>query len=91
VFDRALKRNIVFSPHNLAQDSPFNEFNVILCRNVLIYFNKRLQERVQSLLYQSLILFGILGLGQQETIKFDPCEDQYEEVESGTRLYRRIG
>src|SRR5258706_3799776 len=90
IFDPKLKYNIVFSPHNLAQDSPFNEFNVILCRNVLIYFNKQLQERVHNLLYESLAIFGILGLGQQETIKFDPCEDNYAEIESGARLYRRI-
>jgi chemotaxis protein methyltransferase CheR len=90
IFASALRQNIVFSPHNLAQDGPFNEFNVIWCRNVLIYFNKRLQARVHKLLYSSLGLFGILGLGQQESIKFDPHEESYEELERGTRLYRRI-
>src|SRR5262249_32962029 len=85
IFDTALKHNIVFSPHNLAQDGLFNEFHVIWCRNVLIYFNKRLQARVHKLLYASLGLFGILGLGQQESIKFDPLEDRYEELEHGTR------
>jgi len=90
IFNPSLKRNIVFSPHNLAQDGPFNDFNVILCRNVLIYFNKQLQERVHNLLYESLVIFGILGLGQQETIKFNPHEHKYEELERGERLYRRI-
>jgi chemotaxis protein methyltransferase CheR len=90
IFDPALKQNIVFSPHNLAQDGPFNEFNVIWCRNVLIYFSKRLQARVHKLLYTSLGVFGILGLGQQESIKFDPHENNYEELERGTRLYRRV-
>jgi chemotaxis protein methyltransferase CheR len=90
IFDAALKQNLVFSPHNLAQDGPFNEFNVIWCRNVLIYFNKQLQARVHKLLYTSLGVFGILGLGQQESISFDSHENNYEEVERGTRLYRRI-
>ena len=90
IFNPSLKRNIIFSPHNLAQDGPFNDFNVILCRNVLIYFNKQLQERVHNLLYESLVIFGILGLGQQETIKFNPHEHKYEELERGERLYRRI-
>jgi chemotaxis protein methyltransferase CheR len=90
IFSPSLKQNIVFSPHNLAQDGPFNEFNVILCRNVLIYFNKQLQERVHNLLYQSLVAFGILGLGQQESIKFNPHEHKYEELELGSRLYRRV-
>jgi chemotaxis protein methyltransferase CheR len=90
IFDAELKRNIIFSLHDLVQDSAFNEFNVILCRNVLIYFNKRLQERVHRLIYESLTPFGILGLGQQETIKFNPHEDKYEELEHGERLYRRI-
>ncbi len=89
-FIRTLSINIVFSPHNLVQDRLFNEFNVILCRNVLIYFNKQLQERVHDLLYESLTMFGVLGLGQQETIKFNPREDSYEEIEGGTHLYRRI-
>jgi len=90
IFTSTLRQNIVFSPHNLAQDVPFNEFNVIWCRNVLIYFNKQLQSRVHKLLYSSLGLFGILGLGQQESIKFDEHEESYEELEHGTRLYRRI-
>jgi chemotaxis protein methyltransferase CheR len=90
IFHSDLKGNMVFSPHNLAQDSLFNEFNVILCRNVLIYFNQHLQERVHSLLYESLTMFGILGLGQQETIKFNPREGSYAEIEDGTHLYQRI-
>jgi chemotaxis protein methyltransferase CheR len=87
----ALGENIVFSQHNLAMDSSFNEFHVILCRNVLIYFNEQLQARVHSLLYDSLVMFGVLGLGQQETIKFNPHEGRYEELERGEKLYRRVG
>ncbi|MBW4561377.1 MAG: protein-glutamate O-methyltransferase CheR [Mojavia pulchra JT2-VF2] len=90
IFRPSLKENIVFSPHNLATDSSFNEFNVILCRNVLIYFNKSLQEKVHSLLYESLIRFGILGLGRQESLKFTPYEKHYEELVRSEKLYRRI-
>ncbi len=90
IFSASLRDNIVFSQHNLAMDGPFNEFNVIMCRNVLIYFNKTLQERVHNLLYESLVMFGVLGLGQQETVKFNPYESAYEELERGSRLYRRV-
>ncbi len=68
-----------------------NEFNVILCRNVLIYFDKVLQERVHNLFYHSLSRFGILGLGSQESIKFTPHEKNYEELAGHARLYRRVG
>ncbi|HEY9805726.1 MAG TPA: CheR family methyltransferase, partial [Candidatus Obscuribacterales bacterium] len=84
------KENLVFSQHNLATDGSFNEFNVILCRNVLIYFNNALQDRVHKLLYESLGRFGILGLGQQESLSLTKYEDCYEELESREKLYRRI-
>lgn len=85
-----LKENIVFATHNLATDASFNEFHVIVCRNVLIYFNAQLQTRVYQLFHDSLRRFGILGLGQQETLKFSPCQENYKPVEAQTRLYRRI-
>lgn len=91
IFRSSLKENIIFSQHNLVTDGSFNEFNVILCRNVLIYFNQALQERVHKLLYESLCMFGVLGLGQQESIEFTPHEKHYEELASGEKLYRRIG
>jgi chemotaxis protein methyltransferase CheR len=65
-----LKENLVFATHNLVTDASFNEFNVIVCRNVLIYFNSELQTRVHQLFHDSLRRFGILGLGQQESLKF---------------------
>jgi chemotaxis protein methyltransferase CheR len=65
-FDAHLKKHMVFSPHNLAIDQSFNEFNLILCRNVLIYFNQRLQNRVINLFHESLCTFGFLGLGNKE-------------------------
>lgn len=90
IFRSSLKENIVFSQHNLATDGSFNEFNVILCRNVLIYFNKSLQERVHNLFYESLGRFGVLGLGRQESIKFTAQEKHYEALASSEKLYRRI-
>jgi chemotaxis protein methyltransferase CheR len=90
LFRSSLKENIVFSQHNLAIDGSFNEFNVILCRNVLIYFNPVLQERVHNLLYESLSRFGVLGLGRQESLKFTPHEQHYEALEKREKLYRRI-
>lgn len=90
IFSSFLKQNLVFSHHNLAGDGSFNEFNVIFCRNVLIYFNKMLQERVQALFYKSLIRLGILGLGRQETLKLTLCNQYYEELVSDEKLYRKI-
>jgi len=90
IFRSWLKENIVFSQHNLATDRSFNEFNVILCRNVLIYFNQSLQERVHKLLYESLARFGVLGLGRQESLNFTPHEHHYEALDKREKLYRRI-
>ena len=85
-----LQRNIVFSQHNLVSDAPFNEFNVILCRNVMIYFNRGLQERTHNLFHDSLAKFGILGLGSRESLRFMPHEHLYEPLVPGEKLYRRI-
>ena len=90
IFRSSLRKNVVFSRHNLVTDRSFNEFNVILCRNVLIYFNSSLQSRVHSLLYESLGRFGVLGLGHKETISCTPHEKQYEVLEGGEKLYRRV-
>jgi chemotaxis protein methyltransferase CheR len=90
VFNPSLKENIVFSQHNLATDGSFNEFNLILCRNVMIYFAGPLQDRVHSLLYDSLVMFGILGLGAKESLQFTPHQDLYEPLEPGQKLYRRV-
>lgn len=90
IFREFLREKIVFAQHNLATDSSFNEFNVIFCRNVLIYFDRVLQKRVHELFYGSLCSFGILGLGRQESIRFTPYEQSYEEVAKGEKLYRRL-
>jgi chemotaxis protein methyltransferase CheR len=90
IFRSTLRKNVVFSQHNLVTDRSFNEFNVILCRNVLIYFNQALQTRVHRLLYESLAKFGVLGLGHRETISYTPYEQKYEVLEAGEKLYRRM-
>jgi chemotaxis protein methyltransferase CheR len=86
----SLRRQIVFSQHNLVSDGAFNEFNVVLCRNVMIYFNRALQERTHALLHGSLSMFGILGLGAKESLHFLPLQPSYEQFEPGEKLYRRI-
>jgi chemotaxis protein methyltransferase CheR len=85
-----LRGNIVWAEHNLAQDRGFNEFHVILCRNVIIYFNRTLQERVHGLLYESLAMGGVLGLGRGESLQFTPFENRYETLDLAERLYRKI-
>lgn len=90
IFRSSLKENVVFSQHNLTTDSSFNEFNVILCRNVLIYFNQVLQKRVHELFYQSLCSFGIIGLGRQETLRFTPFEHHFHQLQPNEKLYRRL-
>ncbi|HWG56668.1 MAG TPA: protein-glutamate O-methyltransferase CheR [Gaiellaceae bacterium] len=89
-FDRSLVENVVFAQHNLVSDAAFNEFHVILCRNVMIYFDKPLQDHVHELFHQSLATFGILALGQKETIRFTPHADAYEALDADERLYRKI-
>jgi chemotaxis protein methyltransferase CheR len=90
IFANDLKKNVVFSEHNLATDSSFNEFQAILCRNVMIYFNKSLQERVHNLLYSSLSMFGLFGIGNKETLRFSPREGSYEHLNGNDKLYRKV-
>jgi chemotaxis protein methyltransferase CheR len=90
VFEPRLRRNVVFALHNLATDGVFNEFNAVFCRNVLIYFNKGLQERVHGLLYESLGRFGYLGLGSKESLRMTPFEARYEELDGPGKLYRKV-
>ncbi len=89
-FARELTENVVFAQHNLAMDRGFNEFNVILCRNVMIYFDKALQDRVHRLFYESLDTFGILVLGHKESLAFSPFADKYEALDEAERIYRKI-
>jgi len=85
-----LRENVLFAQHNLVTDGSFNEFNVILCRNVMIYFNKSLQARVHGLIYHSLARRGVLGLGKKESLRFTPHEASYETLDLDERLYRKV-
>lgn len=89
-FHPSLSKNIVFAQHNLVTDRSFNEFHVIICRNVLIYFNKPLQQKVHRLFYDSLGMLGILGLGNKESIAFMDVEDNYKTVSREQKLYQKI-
>ena len=89
-FSRSLIENVVFAQHNLVSDNSFNEFHVIMCRNVMIYFDKPLQDRVHRLFYESLATFGVLALGHRESIRFSPHEDRFEDLDAEERLYRKI-
>ncbi len=89
-FSRALVDGVVFAQHNLVSDSAFNEFNVITCRNVMIYFTPALQEHVHRLFYESLAMFGVLALGQKETVRFSPHEHSFEELDAEERLFRKV-
>jgi chemotaxis protein methyltransferase CheR len=89
LFSRALTDNVVFAQHNLVSDGAFNEFQLILCRNVMIYFDRSLQNRVLALFDESLANFGILALGHKESLKFTEFEDRYDELDANERLYRK--
>ena len=89
IFDASLIRNIVFSQHNLVTDGSFSEFNVIFCRNVMIYFNKGLQNRVLNLFGESLAPFGVLAVGRKESLKFSAHESRFEVIDSAEKLYRK--
>ena len=85
-----LRQNIVVAQHNLASDRSFNEFHLVLCRNVMIYFARSLQDEVHQLLYDSLAPFGVLALGRKESIRFTRLEDRYDVLDAQEKLYRRV-
>ncbi|MDT8859217.1 protein-glutamate O-methyltransferase CheR [Alkalihalobacillus sp. MEB130] len=85
-----LKKNIVFAHHNLVTDHSFNEFHMILCRNVLIYFNQTLTNRVYDLFYNSLTKEGYLGLGAKESLNMYHSVELYEEVNSSEKIYKKV-
>ncbi len=88
-FDSSLAKQMVFSTHNLVSDGSFNEFHLIICRNVLIYFDKKLQDRVFHLFDKSLGLFSYLALGSKETIKFSAIHSVYKQV-GKEKIWKKI-
>jgi chemotaxis protein methyltransferase CheR len=91
LFDRALVENVTFADHSLATDSVFAETHFISCRNVMIYFNRRLQNRVLGLFHESLCHRGFLGLGSKESIDFSSYAERFDPLDKRMRLFRKVG
>ena len=89
IINQALKKNILFADHNLVTDGVFGEMNLILCRNVLIYFDKTLQNRVIGLFYDSLCRNGFLCLGSKESLMFSDYKSGFEDVVKEEKIYRK--
>ncbi len=90
IFDRSLRDNITFADHSLATDSVFSETQLVLCRNVLIYFNKKLQDRALSLFHESLSHRGFMGLGSKESIDFSAHAERFEPLDRPERIFRKL-
>ncbi|NEU08667.1 protein-glutamate O-methyltransferase CheR [Flavihumibacter sp. R14] len=88
-FNPELTTQMIFSMHNLVSDGSFNEFQLILCRNVLIYFDKDLQNRVFNLFNESLQALGFLALGSKETLRFSSVIDMFKQV-APHKIWRKI-
>jgi chemotaxis protein methyltransferase CheR len=91
VFDKTLRKQMVFSDHSLATDSVFAEVHLVSCRNVLIYFDRQLQDRAIGLFSEALVRKGFLGLGSKESMRFSAHRDEFDDFVSGERLYQRRG
>jgi len=89
IFDKSLRENITFADHSLATDSVFSETQLVLCRNVLIYFNKKLQDRALGLFHDSLGHRGFLGLGSKESLDFSVHASRFEPVARAERIFRK--
>jgi chemotaxis protein methyltransferase CheR len=89
IFDKELRRRVVFSDHSLATDSVFAEMQLVSCRNVLIYFERALQDRAVALFRESLCHGGFLGLGSKESLLFSAHTGAFRELDAGSRLYQR--
>jgi chemotaxis protein methyltransferase CheR len=91
LFDRSLIENVTFADHSLSTDSVFSETHLISCRNVMIYFNRRLQDRVLALFHESLCHRGFLGLGSKESIEFSHYAGRFEVLARREKIYRKVG
>lgn len=89
LFHARLRENVLFAQHNLATDTSFSEFNVILCRNVLIYFDRSLKERTLKLFHDSLSPLGFMCLGRRESLRFTDVEGDFDELDARERIFRR--
>jgi chemotaxis protein methyltransferase CheR len=89
VFDRALRQKVLFADHSLATDNVFSEMHLVSCRNVLIYFDRELQDRAIALFREALVRRGFLGLGSKESLRLTSHADAFAEVCAGMRIYRK--
>jgi chemotaxis protein methyltransferase CheR len=89
IINQSLKENIVWANHNLVTDNVFAEVHLILCRNVLIYFDNNLQNKVQKLFYGSLVNGGILCLGSKEGLRFTDFYQKYTELDKKQRIFKK--
>lgn len=89
MMEQSLRKNIVWSNHNLATDSVFAEVHLVLCRNVLIYFDRDLQNKVQKLFYESLVKGGTLCLGSRESLRFTDFHHEYADVDRKNRIFKK--
>jgi chemotaxis protein methyltransferase CheR len=89
VFDRSLCENVVFADHSLASDQVFAEVHLVSCRNVLIYFDRELQDRAIGIFNDALVRGGFLGLGAQESVRFSRHFSQFREFSMKDRIYRK--
>ncbi|RVT77578.1 protein-glutamate O-methyltransferase CheR [Flavobacterium sufflavum] len=85
-----LKQNILFSNHNLVADGVFKECQLILCRNVLIYFNNNLQNKALELFYESLPIHGFLAIGKKESLRFSSVFENFKEIDREEKIYQKI-
>ncbi|MDP3171058.1 MAG: protein-glutamate O-methyltransferase CheR [Polaromonas sp.] len=90
IFDKSLRDNVTFADHSLATDSVFSETQLVLCRNVLIYFNKKLQDRALGLFHESLSHRGFMGLGSKESIDFSAYAKRFESLDQPERIFRKL-
>ncbi|MBN2002498.1 MAG: protein-glutamate O-methyltransferase CheR [Anaerolineae bacterium] len=90
IMDQALKKNVTFANHNLVTDGVFSEVHLIFCRNVLIYFDKTLQNRVLKLFSDSLSYGGFLCLGTKETLQFSDVQDRFKVIDPREKIYQKI-
>ena len=91
IFSNSLRENVLFSDHNLVTDSSFGEMHLVICRNLMIYFDRELQNRALGLFTESLVDGGFLWLGSKETIQFSDYSGRFEKIDGKEKIYKKIG
>ncbi|TDO28690.1 CheR family methyltransferase [Sediminibacterium goheungense] len=89
IINKEMRERVVFLQHNLVTDRSFNEFQLVLCRNVMIYFNKQLQNKVLKLFYDSLSSLGFLALGMKESLLFSEQKSKFSAIDPAVKIFRK--